>query len=684
MLPSYEPRKAQLDLLSLIIQGFNEDALVMAEAGTGVGKSFAYLLPAVHFALLNKEKVIISTATITLQQQLFEKDIPLVESSLSEAAPNTKIKSVIMKGRSNYLCLRRLDDSIKEPPLFDFDFNEFKQITKWSQTTKTGAKTELSFMPSDSVWSSVCSESDLCLGNHCLWIEQCFIVKLRREASNAHIIVVNHHLLFADLAARFQGAGYENAVVLPPFNRLIIDEAHTIENAATSFFSSEFSKTGIYKQLGRLYHKRRANQHGLLLKLCALLPSALEPLDDLIDAINKIRKSIDELDDNALQLCGSEWIFRLSPAIDESFLEKSFFPLLKSTRRDILNFTNIIRDIIENLDDEKSADPVVWEIKTIIKRLEGAAQICDDFIKYKKLENDVLWMEKIRGSKDSSSKNPWVVFTKTPLNLAPLLKDSVFVPNKTVVCVSATLAINNNFSYWANQCGIANAEKRLILSDCFPSPFPYSTNVLLVSPSDAPLPDEYGYQNFVNTAVKQLLTVAQGSALVLFTSYQSLNSAYDSVKTELTNAGIRCLKQGDDDRMRLLQTFLSDESSCLFATDSFWEGIDAPGETLKLVIICRFPFRTPGDPVFEARRELIEKQGKKSFLELSLPQAIIKFKQGFGRLMRKSSDSGIVAVLDGRIFKKSYGQLFLQSLPETKTSFSELNNIIKDIENFLY
>ncbi|MCL2719830.1 MAG: ATP-dependent DNA helicase DinG [Treponema sp.] len=695
-LPSYEPRKAQLDLLSLIIQGFNEDALVMAEAGTGVGKSFAYLLPAVHHALLNKEKVVISTATITLQQQLFEKDIPLVESSLttdeSDNKQNKKLKSVIMKGRGNYLCLRRLDDSIKEPPLFDFDSGELNNIAKWAQTTKTGAKADLSFMPSETVWSSICSESDLCLGNHCPWIEKCFIITLRKEASNAHIIVVNHHLLFADLAARYNGAGYENAVVLPPFNRLIIDEAHTIENAATSFFSSEFSKIGIYKQLGRLYHKRRANQHGLLLKLCAMLPSALEPLDELIEAINKIRKSMDELDEHAMQLCGPEWIFRLSPAVDEAFLKKAFFPYLKTFRKDILSLTNLIRDIIENLNDEKSADPVVWEIKTIIKRLESAANICDSFCKYKKPKNEVLenvlenvlWIEKIRSSKSQSSKDSWVVFTKTPLDLAPLLKDSVFSPNKTVVCVSATLAINNNFSYWANQCGITLTENRNLLSDCFPSPFPYSSNVLLAAPSDAPLPDEDEYQLFVNKAVSKLLEVSQGAALVLFTSYQSLNSAYNAAKIELEPMGIRCLKQGDDDRTRLLQIFLSDESSCLFATDSFWEGIDAPGDTLKLVIICRFPFRMPGDPVFEARRELIEKQNKNSFLELSLPQAIMKFKQGFGRLMRKSQDSGIVVILDGRLFKKSYGQLFLQSLPETKTSFSELNNIIKDIENFLY
>jgi len=680
-LPSYEPRQAQLDLLSLIIRGFNEDALVMAEAGTGVGKSFAYLLPSIHFALERKEKVIISTATITLQQQLFEKDIPLVASTMGGDEDIPKIKAVIMKGRGNYLCLRKLDDALNEPPLFEFDYNELKLIYEWSKKTKTGVKTELSFMPAEIVWSSICSESDLCLGDHhCPRSEQCFVLALRKEANNAHIIVVNHHLLFADLSVRYQGAGYESAVILPPFNRLIIDEAHTIENAATSFFSDEFSRTGIFRQLGRLYNKRRTNRHGLLIKLCALLPSIQDdPLDTMADVIQKIRSSIEELDDCALALCGTEGIFRLSPAADEEYLKRALFPYFKTLRRNILSLTNIVRDIVENLDDDKAADPVVWETKTIIRRLENTAEICDIFTKYHKYENDVLWIERQRSSKDQ-----WAVFSKTPLDLAPILKDSIFKPNKTVVCVSATLAINDDFSYWANQCGITNTEKRILLSGCFHSPFPYSNAVLLTAPVDAPLPDDESYQSFINEATGRLASIAGGSALILFTSYQSLTNAHKAAKIELEPLGIRCLKQGEDDRSRLLQNFLSDETSCLFATDSFWEGIDAPGDTLRLVIICRLPFRTPGDPVFEARREALEKRGGNPFMELSLPQAVMKFKQGFGRLMRRCADRGVVAVLDSRILKKAYGQLFLQSLPETKTSFTDMDNIIRDIENFLY
>jgi ATP-dependent DNA helicase DinG len=270
------------------------------------------------------------------------------------------------------------------------------------------------------------------------------------------------------------------------------------------------------------------------------------------------------------------------------------------------------------------------------------------------------------------------------VELAESLKESLFLPNKTIVCVSATLAINNNFNYWAIRCGAGLIADRPLYTGCFPSPFPYSRAVLLASPSDAPLPDEAGYQDFVDHSVGELAAIAGGSALILFTSYQSLQSAWLAAAPQLQNMGIRCLKQGDDDRSRLLQAFLDDTQSVLFATDSFWEGIDAPGDTLRLVILCRLPFRTPNDPVFEARREAVEKNGGNPFTDLSLPEAVIKFKQGFGRLIRRSSDRGVVAVLDSRLIKKRYGAFFLQSLPETRTNFSGFSSSLRDTENFLF
>ena len=678
----FEPRQAQLDLMELVIQCFNGDAIGAAEAGTGVGKSFAYLLPAIHFAVDTGERVVVSTATITLQQQLFGKDIPLVKDAV-----NAKIKAVLVKGRGNYLCWRRLSDALREPELAGSDEQEqLEDISRWAETSKGGGREELAFSPVESVWSRVCSDSELCMGKACPEQGRCFVLALRREAAAAGIIVVNHHLLFADLAARRAGAGYEAAAVLPPYSKVVIDEAHTIEKAATSFFSGEFSRIGILHYAGRLYRRRRAVNGGLLVRICSMFPEGDDSLQALVKLLDGIRKAAGDLDQSGLELCGQEGVFRFSPAKGGGH-ESALFPLLLALRKKLLAFTSRAREIIELL--PKSDEPSVtgasslWELNAVLRRFDDIAGICSAFTEYRERPGEVMWIER-RGSGRGRSADVWPVFTQSPVDLAESLKESLFLPNKTIVCVSATLAVSGNFNYWAVRCGAALAADRPFFTGCYPSPFPYSSAVLLAAPDDAPLPDEPGYQAFVDRAVGGLASAAGGSALVLFTSYQSLQSAWLAAQPELTALGIRCLKQGDDDRSRLLQTFLNDTQSVLFATDSFWEGVDAPGDTLRLVILCRLPFRTPSDPVFEARCEAVEKNGGSPFMDLSLPEAVMKFKQGFGRLMRRSSDRGVVAVLDGRILKKRYGVYFIQSLPETRTSFGGFEGILRDTENFLF
>ena len=674
-LEQFEPRQAQLDLMKLIIRCFNEDAIGAAEAGTGVGKSFAYLLPALYFAAETRERVVISTATITLQQQLFGKDIPLVQ-----AATGVKLKAVLVKGRGNYLCLRRLEDAMHEPELAGSDeHTAINRIASWAQNSKSGGKDELSFTPAEQVWSQVCSDSELCMGKRCPHLHHCFIQLLRKEAAAARIVVVNHHLLFADLAARREGAGYEAAVVLPPYARVIIDEAHTIEGAATSFFSKEFSKLGIMRHIGRLYRKRKIMRTGLLPRLCSLLPDGDISLNTFVTALDGIRKAASELDKPALELCGFEGTFRFSPNRNNNGAHAALFPLFNTLSKKLLAFTAKVRKCIELLPEETDDDSSVWEIMAILRRFENIAGICAAFTGYQERHSEVMWIER-RGS----STDAWAAFTQSPVDLAESLKGSLFSPHKTIICVSATLAVSGSFNYWACRTGAGLIADRPFLTGCFPSPFPYSSAVLLAAPNNAPLPDDPDYQDFVNHSVGELAAIAGGSALILFTSYQSLQSAWLAAHPALQSLGIRCLKQGDDDRTRLLQTFLADTHSVLFATDSFWEGVDAPGDTLRLVILCRLPFRTPNDPVFEARREAVEQNGGNPFMELSLPEAVMKFKQGFGRLMRRSSDRGVVAVLDARLIKKQYGVHFLQSLPETKTSFTSLSGILRDMEDFLY
>jgi ATP-dependent DNA helicase DinG len=349
-------------------------------------------------------------------------------------------------------------------------------------------------------------------------------------------------------------------------------------------------------------------------------------------------------------------------------------------RKKIIAFTGTCRNLLEQVSTDNQDNPTVWEIKSILRRFDDIAEICAAFPEYRQRPKEVLWIEK----RQTAGAEPWAVFTEAPVEVAEDLKECLFAPNKTVVCVSATLTVDNKFDYWAGRCGLDLVTGKSVLSGCFPSPFPYHQSVLLACPADAPLPEETGYQDFINRAAGELAASSGGSALILFTSYQSLQSAYLAAQPMLHDLGIRCLKQGDDDRAKLLQSFLADESSVLFATDSFWEGVDAPGDTLRLVILCRLPFRSPNDPVFEARREALEKKGGKPFLELSLPEAVMKFKQGFGRLMRRSSDHGAVVVLDGRLIKKNYGAFFLNSLPETKTLFSAYQNIQREMENFLF
>jgi ATP-dependent DNA helicase DinG len=513
---------------------------------------------------------------------------------------------------------------------------------------------------------------------------------LRREAADARLLVVNHHLLFADLAARHDGAGYEGAVVLPPYSRVILDEAHTIEEAATSFFSRDFSRLGIYRQLGRLYRKRRSSTSGLLVRLMSLLPpnaaggerggSVGEGADALEEGIGKIREAADSLDEAALELCGSEGLFRLTPRRD-GVIAARLSPEFAALRKRINSFACLVRELLEVVPGESEEDPVVWEVRAALRRLDATGAVCSAFIEYRDNPQDVMWIERRPGRQGEA---PWAVFTATPVDVAPSLGAALFEPSKMVVCVSATLTTGNSFNYWKGRTGLGRMEQRKILTGIFPSPFPYSSQVLLAAPSDAPLPTETAYGTFVNSAAAALVETSGGSALVLFTSYQALRDAHEAALPVLKELGIRVFKQGDDDRNRLLASFLEDESSVLFATDSFWEGVDAPGNTLRLVILCRLPFRSPGDPVFEARCEAVEQAGGNAFMDLSLPEAVMKFKQGFGRLMRSSSDYGVVAVLDGRLLHKQYGVFFLRSLPETKTCFGDLPTILSRTENFLF
>lgn len=674
----FEERGVQLELVKKISESFNDDSLGVFEAGTGVGKSFAYLIPSMLWASVNKERVVISTGTINLQQQLTEKDIPAAEKIIGK-----KIKAVLVKGRQNYVCLRRLDDAGKERDLFSEDTEDFDRIYQWSKETKTGDRSDLSFYPPEQVWSRVNSEADACMGMRCPFREQCFVMKVRKEAADASLLVVNHHLLFADIESRMGGAGYDDTAVLPPYRRLIFDEAHGIESAATSFFSESLNRFRITKQLNLLSRQKRHSSAGYLYTLAAL-SNAADNTAEIEKEISDTKNALNELEYTAIDVLQNDYTLRVFDGTRSRFL--NIIPKILAVQKHLAATCGLIRELMEEIPDDDADNAVVYEAKAVLRRLDDMVALCKNFGEYDEHTDAVFWIEKRRlpPAIAKNFDNPFYLqLNQTPLDIAPMMNSGVFEPMSSVICTSATLGIGKSFSFWEKRSGIAFAQRERIKRGEFPSPFPYRTNMLLAFPKDAPFPDNPQFQPYIEDAVVRLIKAAGGRTLVLFTSYDSLRHACDVARNRLRTSGITVLKQGDDDRFRLLSAFKDDTSSVLFATDSFWEGVDVPGDSLSQVIIVKLPFGVPSDPVFAARSEQIQKRGGSPFMELSVPEAVIQFRQGFGRLIRRSDDKGAVVVLDRRIMEKQYGRIFLSSVPECKKLYEPLEQVISAVSAML-
>ena len=661
---NFEQRDSQIKLLKGICHAFNEDKIAVFEAGTGVGKSFAYLIPAILWSVQNKERIVISTGTINLQQQIFEKDIPFAQK-----ITGTKIKALLVKGRQNYICLRRYFETINEIDLFTEEQEELDNIKEWIKTTKSGDKSDLSFMPTESLWQRINSESDGCRGQLCPHKDKCFVMKVKKEAASSQILVVNHHLLFADIEMRLAN-GFDSNGVLPPYKKLIFDEAHGIENAATSFFSEGFNRFNLMKQIRLIYRARKGSKAGLIFSLETL---STEPscVGDLISQIGLLESHLLELDEVTEKLMGKNYSVRVFDNPRYDFTE--LFDIFRLIASDLALICKMIGDTLKGISEEDKKVDSVWEATTILRRLEALAGFCSNFIRYDENPDKVFWIE----------KGKFINYYQTPLDMSTLLHKGIFEAFSTVVCTSATLGIASNFSFWMRRTGILFEDKDRILQGIFDSPFPYKKNVIFAVPTDAVSADEFNFQSYVEDSLPRLIKASDGRTLVLFTSYESLKSAYEGCFSTLSKAGINLYKQGDDDRFRLLEKFKKDTSSVLFGTYSFWEGVDVPGESLSHVIIVKLPFGVPTDPVFAARSDAIGKRGGNSFMELSVPDAVIKFRQGFGRLMRKSTDRGCVTVLDKRLITKRYGSIFINSIPQTNICVETLSTICSKISYLL-
>ena len=676
---NFEERPVQIALLRSIGRAFNESLLGVFEAGTGVGKSYAYLIPAIIWAVSNNEKVVVSTGTINLQQQLCEKDIPAVERILGK-----KIRFVLMKGRQNYICKRRISDALSVLDLFEDESDELKRISQWAGTSASGSKSEIPFVPSESAWSKICSESDACMGMRCPSHSSCFVMQVRKEAAGANLIVVNHHLLFADIESRMSGAGYSDAAVLPPYRHLIFDEAHGIESAATSFFSENLTRFKINKLVSQMYRKKKNSYSGHLCSL-AILSSNEEQADCAYELSAKIRDALANLEIAASDLLAGDYTMRLS---DGS--ARDFGPFLVSAgelSRALGAFTDMIRSVIDGIADEDLDAPCCWESKIILRRLDSCCLLLRNFLQWDEKKDFVYWIQKKRLSAELSreSGNPdFYILNETPLDISYMMNKGVFEQMQSVVCTSATLRTGRDYRYWMGRTGLMLADSQRISVSDYPSPFPYEKNMLFAVPSDAPFPDSSEYQQYIEMVIPRLIEAAEGRTLVLFTSYESLRSAHRTVVSVLRSFSGRIMRQGDDDSARLLESFKEEKESVLFATDSFWQGVDIPGESLSQVIIVKLPFSVPNDPVFVARSEAIEKRGGSSFMELSVPEAVIKFRQGVGRLIRRSDDKGVVVVLDRRIYEKRYGANFLATMPPCRKIYEPMSAIIKKINSFIF
>ena len=674
---NFEERLSQIELLKNIVKTFNQNKTGVFEAGTGVGKSYAYLIPSILWAVQNNERVVISTGTINLQQQLCLKDIPQAIKITGKP-----VKFILMKGRQNYICKRRLQDALNSKDLFENN-DDLDRIAQWQDSCDTGSKSELSFLPSESVWNRINSESDACMALRCPYYSQCFVMKVKKEASAANILVVNHHLLFADIESRLHGAGYDDAVVLPPYKRIIFDEAHGIETAATSFFSESFNRFKILKSLNLLYRKKKNSAMGFLFSV-SMLSKEEEKSFQAYQMISKIKSDLTNLETLALDLCIQENNLWLNPLTFRNF--QPVLSMCQTLAKDISVFTSLVLEVLDGVPEDDRDIPYFWETKVLNRRLSDYSVILNDFFMWEEKPDKVFWLQKKNLPSDMQKDdelNFYINFIETPLDIAPLMNQGIFEPMDSVVCTSATLKTGRDFSYWLRHNGLYFSDSDEVLQGEFFSPFPYKENMIFLVPKDIPFPDEPDFQIYVENVLKNLILKAKGRTLVLFTSYESLRLSYNNIFSTMLANGIKLLRQGADDNARILKNFKDDVSSVLFATDSFWQGVDVPGESLSQVIIVKLPFTVPNDPVFKARSEAIRKKGGNSFMELSVPEAIIKFRQGVGRLIRKNTDKGTVVVLDRRIYEKQYGSLFLANVPECKKYYEPVAKILDIIEEFL-
>ncbi len=627
-LPGFEPRPEQIKMASAVQKALISGRHLAVEAGTGVGKSFAYLVPVIDRAAATGLKVLVSTFTITLQEQLINKDLPF----LAECMP-CQFTAVLAKGRANYLCKRRLDFALRrQRDLYDSYDSDLEVIKDWAENTSDGSLSDLSFVPKNSLWDSVCSEHGNCRGRKCGHFRDCFYWRARRRLETADIIVANHALMFSDLVLKEQGAS-----ILPDYRYVIVDEAHNLEHVAENHFGINLSYARVKYLLDGLYSPR--SRRGFLGRGQA--DKAIEIVKQTSEEAKRFFRKVDKWYQSAEQ--------ETQGRCHKNFVEDTLSGPLKKLASELSALRKRTSDV-----DEK------FELGRFIDRSKAVAEDIEDFLGQKK-SGHVYWVEASSGARVS------VRLKSAAVNVGPDVKRCLFEKFDSVVLTSATLSVSADaekagFGFFAGRIGLEDFDAVEL-----GSPFDYQKQVTVYIEKYLPNPNAPEFVGAASEAIKKYIEYTSGRAFVLFTSYAMLGDVAENVSDWLSENDIELLQQGAGlDRGALLNRFKSKGSCALFGTDSFWQGVDVPGDALGNVIIVRLPFAVPNQPLLAGRLEQIKEQGGNPFFDYQLPSAIIKFKQGFGRLIRTRTDTGIIVILDNRIVTKAYGREFLKAVPKCR------------------
>lgn len=690
----FEERSEQIEMLEAVSQAFTEKKIAFIEAGTGVGKSLAYLLPAIFHCKKTGKKCVISTHTITLQEQLLQKDIPFILDSLG-----IDLEVVLVKGMSNYLCLRKLYDQLDRGSLFSLEQkSELEEVQAWVNKTSDGSLSDIPKMPQKMGWDKLNCESDACSFVKCPYYRECFFFKARKKCKDAHLLIANHALILADIGSK--QIDDEQSSILPDYEYLILDEAHTFEDIATQSLASQVSSNAILKKLNDLISER--SSIGLLSRLKKVLYEFKDELNPKLydEVANDFPLDKKMLQTNLIEsfIAFGEFLDLQLPKEDLSYqkltltqplrqkeefknLEDHFEALIDQMKGFSLNLLSLIDRCLEikNSDLKKRTQNILIDLKAISNFFEKISLAFWDFF-HPQDEKNKLYVIEWDKAKSFSAIKLLIIH----LNISEILAKHLFAPRESAVLCSATLSLNNSFEFIQSQLGFKSSffEKKLFIEKELLSPFDYRNQALLAIPSDMPDPRSYDFSLRLVEQVKRALLASQGGAFILFTSYHALNDCYEKISDDLIKNGLLPLKQGDENRHILLKIFKENSNAVLFGTDTFWEGIDVPGFHLRLVIITKLPFPVPNEPIFQSKCKQLEEKGLNPFFNYSIPKALVKFKQGFGRLIRTKRDYGCILCLDSRLVSKAYGKLFLESLPCTAKIISGSKTVSEKMSQF--